>query len=195
MRHQTSLDAAYFEQIFRKSPDPWGFETSAYEQEKYAQTLAALGGKRFKHVLEVGCANGVLTARLAPHCHRLLAIDVSETALLAARERCADLPYVAFERMAFPRQTPAKSAFDLLLLSEVAYYWDDADLQRAAAWISGAMSAAGYLLLVHWTGETDYPQSGDDAVTKLHQMLDGHIDVLRADRHAEYRLDHWRMRA
>ncbi|MFN3473037.1 MAG: class I SAM-dependent DNA methyltransferase [Blastomonas sp.] len=195
MRHQTSLDADYFEQMFRDKPDPWGFETSAYEQAKYARTLKALGDCRFKRALEVGCANGVLTAQLAPSCDRLLAIDVSETALGAARERCRDLPQVAFEQLAFPRQTPEETAFDLLLLSEVAYYWDDADLQRAADWIVGAVAPGGKVLLVHWTGETDYPQSGDDAVEKLYAMLADRIDLVRTDCQPEYRLDLWRMSA
>lgn len=195
MRRQTSLDAEYFEQMFREKPDPWGFETSAYEQAKYANTIKALDGRHFEQALEVGCANGVLTAQLAPMCDRLLAIDVSETALGLARERCRDLPQVTFDRMAFPRQTPEATAFDLLLLSEVAYYWDDDDLQRAADWIAGAAAPGGELLLVHWTGETDYPQTGDGAVQKLHKMLADRIVLVRTDRQVEYRLDLWRMSA
>ncbi len=195
MRHQTSLDADYFEQMFRETPDPWRFETSPYEQAKYAETLAALGGRRFARALEVGCANGVLTAQLAPSCDRLLAIDVSETALGVARARCRELPQVAFERIAFPRQTPAEASFDMVLLSEVAYYWDDGDLQRAADWIAGAVAPGGDVLLVHWTGETDYPQTGDEAVQKLHAMLADRIVLVRTDRQPEYRLDLWRMSA
>lgn len=195
MRHKTSLDADYFEQMFRDKPDPWGFETSPYEQAKYANTLAALGDNRFERALEVGCANGVLTAQLAPCCDRLLAIDVSETALELARKRCADLPQVTFEQLAFPQQTPDETSFDLLLLSEVVYYWDDGDLQRAADWIVGAVAPGGKVLLVHWTGETDYPQSGDEAVQKLYAMLGDRIDLVRSDSQPEYRLDLWRMGA
>ncbi|GGB65784.1 class I SAM-dependent DNA methyltransferase [Blastomonas aquatica] len=195
MRHQTSLDAKYFEQMFRDKPDPWGFETSAYEQAKYARTLEALGDRRFDRALEVGCANGVLTALLAPYCDRLLAIDISETALRLARERCSDLADVAFEQLAFPRQTPEEKSFDLLLLSEVVYYWDDGDLERAAEWIARTVVPGGKVLLVHWTGETDYPQSGDEAVEKLYAMLTDRIDLVRTDRQPEYRLDLWRISA
>lgn len=195
MRHQNSLDADYFEQMFRDTPDPWEFETSAYEQAKYARTLEALGDRRFDRALEVGCANGVLTARLAPLCDRLLAIDVSQTALALARERCRDLAQVAFERLAFPEQTPGGEPFDLLLLSEVVYYWDDGDLRRAADWIAQGVAPGGQVLLVHWTGETDYPQSGDEAVEKLHAMLSDRIDLVRSEREPEYRLDLWRMSA
>lgn len=80
-----------------------------------------------------------------------------------------------------------------LVLSEVAYYWDDADLARASGWIAANVTPGGDILLVHWTGETDYPQSGDAAVAKLWQALEQRIEVLRAERHPEYRLDLWRM--
>lgn len=194
MRHQTTLGAEYFEQMFRDTPDPWGFETRPYERAKYAHTMAALGERHYDRALEVGCANGVLTAQLAPHCGSLLAIDVSATALASARERCRDIAGVAFDNMAFPRETPAEAMFDLLVLSEVAYYWDDADLARAVDWIAAHMAHGGTILLVHWTGETDYPQSGDAAVAKLWHGLEAQIDVLRAERCFKYRLDLWRMR-
>ena len=93
MRRETSIDPEYFEQLYRDKADPWGFETSPYEQAKYARTLAALPANRFT-ALEVGCANGVLTAQLGPRCDALLAVDVSDTALDAARARCADLPHI-----------------------------------------------------------------------------------------------------
>lgn len=195
MRHEHSLDPDYFEGMFRESPDPWDFETSAYEQAKYARTLAALDGRVRDRGFEIGCANGALTARLAPLCRTLLAIDVSETALAAARRRCAALPAISFARMAFPREQPAAAAFDLVLLSEVAYYWDDADIARAGDWLRGGVAPGGDLLLVHWTGDTDYPQSGDGAVDKLRDRLTGRIDIVRADRTPDYRLDLWRMRA
>ena len=38
----TSTDRSYFEQMYRDSDDPWAFETSPYEQRKYAVTVASL---------------------------------------------------------------------------------------------------------------------------------------------------------
>jgi hypothetical protein len=37
-----TADLARFERLYQQSPDPWGYRTSSYEQEKYAATLAAL---------------------------------------------------------------------------------------------------------------------------------------------------------
>jgi predicted TPR repeat methyltransferase len=192
MRRSGSLPPGYFEQMFAADPDPWSFETSAYETAKYDATIAALGGRRYRSAIEIGCANGVLTRRLAPHALSLLAIDVSETALARAAARCGDV-CVAFERRSFPREAP-DGAFDLIVLSEVAYYLDDDDLASAGRWIDGALDRQGDLLLVHWTGETDYPQSADDAVDKLGAAMRTPTVKLRTDRADLYRLDLWRRR-
>lgn len=194
-RHPTSLDPAYFERMFRDSADPWDLESSSYEQGKYDHSIAALQGRTYARGLEVGCAKGVLTHRLAPHCRALLAVDVSETALAAARTRFADQPHVAFERMTFPRQAPSDGGHDLMLLSEVVYYWDDADILRAADWIARHLVPGGDILLVHWTGETDYPQSGDGAVAKLNDALGSAITVMTQEQCPQYRLDLWRVTA
>ncbi|MEG3088793.1 SAM-dependent methyltransferase [Sphingomonas sp. PB4P5] len=191
MRRDRSIEPDWFEALYREQGDPWSFETSAYERAKYDHTLASLPAPRFDTVLEVGCANGVLTERLAPRCGRLLGVDVSETALAAARRRCAALPQVTLERRHLPAEAPP-GCFDLVLLSEVIYYWDSADLAALAAYLQDVVPAGGYVLLVHWTGETDYPKSGDTAVGELRVLLGAAITVALEDRRDEYRLDLWR---
>ncbi|MES2175040.1 MAG: SAM-dependent methyltransferase [Pseudomonadota bacterium] len=194
-RHKTSLGHDYFETMFRATDDPWELGSSAYEQDKYAHSIRALAGRTYGLGLEIGCAKGVLTQSLALHCHALLAIDVSETALEAARARCAMFDHVSFGQMAFPGQAPMGGAFDLTILSEVAYYWDDDDIGRAARWIADHIAPGGDILLVHWTGDTDYPQSGDDAVRKLQAALGSAVTVITAQRMPQYRLDLWRAHA
>jgi len=190
-RHLTSIDPGYFESMFRETSDPWDLETSAYEQAKFEDSIEALSGRRYATGFEVGCAKGVLTVKLAERCAALLAIDVSETALDAARRRTRNLDRVTLGNMAFPRTTP-EGRFDLIVLSEVAYYWDDGDLRRAADWLKSHLMPGGDLLLVHYTGETDYPQSGNEAVTKLSTLFGERIIVLTAHRRPCYRLDLWR---
>lgn len=192
MRPDRSLPPEYFEAMFQGDADPWGLETRDYEAHKFARTIAALDGRRYTQGFEVGCAGGVLTQELAPSCDRLLAVDVSQTALARAIRRCARLPQVRFERMMFPLSAPDLDSADLIVLSEVAYYWDDGDLERAGAWIRTHLSSSGDLLLVHWTGETDYPQTGDGAVEALAKRLDDTVRVVIADRQPQYRLDLWR---
>lgn len=194
MRRERSIDPAYFEALYKDQGDPWHFETSAYEAAKYDATLAALPNERFASALEVGCANGVLTTRLGQRCDALLAVDVSDTALAAARARCADQPNVRVERRRLPTEAPA-GTFDLVLLSEVVYYWDSADIGLLAEYLRTAVLSGGHVLLVHWIGETDYPKSGDDAVAELQVALGEVVSVIRSDRYDAYRLDLWRFGA
>lgn len=192
MRRERSIDPEYFETLYRDQGDPWDFETSPYEAAKYQETLAALPATRFERVLEVGCANGVLTAQLGPRCDALLAADVSKTALAAASARCADQPNIRIEMRRLPAEAPDEQ-FDLVLLSEVVYYWDSADIVKMGAYLDGVVQSGGYVMLVHWIGETDYPKSGDEAVAELHAALGDRVTVERSDRHGAYRLDLWRI--
>lgn len=192
MRPDRSLPPKYFEAMFQGDADPWGLESRTYEAAKFADTVRSLGERQYDSGFEVGCAGGSLTSRLAPLCQSLLAVDVSETALDRARQRCGHLPQVRFEQMIFPQDQPEGLKPDLVVLSEVAYYWDDADLARAADWLRSALAPGGDLLLVHWTGETDYPQTGDGAVESLAKGLGGRVSILAARREPQYRLDLWR---
>ena len=93
--------------------------------------------------------------------------------------------------MAFPQETPDAEVFDLVVLSEVAYYWGLVDLDRASEWLRDRVASGGRIILVHYTGETDYPQSGDEAVETLWSVLSSDFDVELAERREKYRLDLW----
>jgi len=192
MRPDHSLDARYFDDVFTGDDDPWSLASSPYEAAKFDATIAAIDNRRYRSALEIGCAHGVLTARLAPLCDTLTSIDISLRAVQLARSRCAALPNVTITRCSFPAETP-DGAFDLVMLSEVVYYWNDADIERAAAAIRASATPDCRIMLVHWTGDTDYPQTGDAAVTKLRDRLGG-LAVERAERTDAYRLDLWSLR-
>ncbi len=193
MRKNKSLDGAYFEGLYKENEDPWNFATSPYERAKYAHTLAAMGDEPVNLVLEVGCSIGILTEKLAERCEHLVATDISQTALDQARKRCAALQNVAFRRVSSAAESFA-GVFDLIVLSEVAYYWDDADIASVADKLKQALRAGGRILMVHWLGETDYPKSADEAVDGLAARLEGLYAVEVAERNADYRLDLWRWR-
>ena len=182
-----SLPPSYFERIYHRAADPWEFETSEYEAQKYRQTLAALPRQDYKTALEVGCSIGVLTAQLSTRSGSLLGVDVSENALDMARERCASLPNVRFARMQVPDQEP-DGRFDLIVVSEVAYYWQREDLDRAIAMLASHQAPGSHLVLVHHTKPVpDYPLTGD-------QVHDVWLDrpewrVIDQQRHEGYRLD------
>ncbi|HZX83076.1 MAG TPA: SAM-dependent methyltransferase [Reyranella sp.] len=188
-RAGTSLPPLYFEDLYARHADPWQFETSAYETAKYDATLAALPVERFASALEIGCSIGVLTARLAPRCDELLALDVSEQALDRARHRCREMSHIRFEKGRIPQDWP-DGRFDLIMLSEVLYYLDKDDLDRLATRVCLSLVPGGTVLMVHWLGETDYPLSGDVAVEHFTSRLERHpVRTVRQAREPEYRLD------
>ena len=47
----------------------------------------------------------------------------------------------------------------------------------------------GAVVLVHWTGETNYPLSGDEAAALFIQHIGSSCVVERADRYRQFRLD------
>ena len=157
-----TLSPDYFDAVYRANDDPWQFATSPYERDKYAATLAALPKPMYDSAFEIGCSIGVLTGQLATRCRQLLAVDVNEAALKQARQRLTNQPQVRLARMVLPGDFPDES-FDLILLSEVGYYWSMDDLLKAQAKIIDHLHPGGHLLLVHWTPQVyDYPLTGDE---------------------------------
>jgi predicted TPR repeat methyltransferase len=156
----TSTARSYFEQMYAECDDPWQFATSAYEQRKYALTVASLPRSRYHSAFEPGCSIGILSEQLAPRCERLLATDLVIDTLGAAAERLKRFPHVRVEERAIPEQWP-EEIFDLIVLSEVAYYFDEAELLEIMHHIVGSTAQGAHLIAVHWRGETDYPLTGD----------------------------------
>lgn len=184
----TTMPPEHFEDLYRGDPDPWNFASSDYESAKYAATLAALPALRYPAALEVGCSIGVLTEQLAGRCDRLLAIDASATAIGAARARCARLDNVVLSTAAVPNQFP-DGRFELIVLSEMIYYLSVPDVRRLAERCGAAIAADGDILLVHWTGPTNYPLTGDEAAEAFIAAMQPRARPLQHVRKTEYRLD------
>ena len=187
------LDREYFEELYTTSPDPWNFETSDYERAKYRRTLDVLGDRRFRRALEAGASIGVFTQMLARLCDELLAVDVSERAVAAARERLRGLEHVRVERRTLPEEMP-EGPFDLILASEVLYYFPREEMLAMLDAFETILAPGGALLAVHWRRETrTYPLQGDE----VHGLLVAHTTLTLTESVAEpdYRLDLFEARA
>ena len=183
------MGAEYFEQLYAADQDPWDFRTSDYERRKYAATVAAVADLApIGRGLEVGCSIGELTAHLAPLCRELVAIDCSPTAAARARERLAALPQVRVEVRCAPDSLP-EGPFDLIVCSEVLYYWSAPLLRTALGRLRALLAPGGALLAVHWRGPVrHYPLDGRQAHRLLLDECDGLVHA-RSETHPRYLLD------
>ena len=176
-----TLDPAHFRERYGASPDPYGLADRWYEARKYALTAALLPREHYGAAFEPGCSVGVLTAQLASRCDGLLACDAVADAVSSARWRTAGLPGVRVEQRVVPREWPAQS-FDLIVFSELLYYFDDADLNRMLHLGIGALRPGGHLLAVHWRHRApDHPRAGDD----VHAIVAGHPALARLARYRD----------
>jgi cyclopropane fatty-acyl-phospholipid synthase-like methyltransferase len=174
------LAVDYFEKIYAASADPWGFASRWYEARKYALTLAALPNRRYARAFEPGCSIGVLTEQLAARCDHVVAADLVPDVAARARARLIDHPNVEVRALAIPDAWP-EGRFDLIVLSEVVYYLAADGVAALLARIEDSLEVGGHVVAVHWTGETDYPLSGDEA----HALLDAHPTWRQLARYAE----------
>lgn len=157
--HQTVLPEAttkkeYWERFFER-PDPWNY-VSVYEQVKYEQTLS-LVPDGVARTLELACAEGLFTAKLAQKVGFVTAADISSRAIERASERCRDLPNVELRVLDFVEaELPPEQ--DLIVCSEVLYYLDnEASLEQVCRKIAGALKPGGYLVTAHAHLRRDEP--------------------------------------
>jgi predicted TPR repeat methyltransferase len=184
----TSDPAAHFDDLYERSSDPWSYESSDYEREKYARTLAAVPDDRISTALELGCSIGIFTEQLATRCERVLAIDFSERALALAHGRLDALDNVELRLASFPEQAP-DGPWELIVCSEVLYYLQAPALDSAIAWLAEQLRGGACVLVVSWRGPgVDEPFLGDDVHDRLARelarwhSLDGRRDGYRLDR-------------
>ncbi|OZM72096.1 SAM-dependent methyltransferase [Amycolatopsis antarctica] len=185
-----AVPRAYFDRMYAGSPDPWGLAERWYERRKYDCSLAALPRRRYRSGFEPGCSVGVLSARLADRCDRLLAVDPVPAAVGQAADRLAGHPHARAGELTVPGEWP-EERFDLIVVSELAYYLDEDG--RAALWAraAGSLEPDGTLLAVHWRPRVPgYAADGDQVHRELarqesfrwaggHQDPDFLLDVYR----------------
>jgi SAM-dependent methyltransferase len=168
----------YFERMYAAAADPWDFEHRWYDARKHALTEAALPRARYASAFEPGCSTGMLTRRLATRCDALLAVDSVALAVQTTADRLKDQPHVTVARARMPGDWPDRT-FDLIVLSEIAYYFDDDQLLTRAV---ASLAPGGDLVAVHWRREVaEHARTGDE----VHAALAAAPELARLARHVE----------
>ena len=189
--------AAFFQAMFQDSQDPWNFAADTYEQSRYRTILQSLHPHRYRRAFEPGCSVGALTEQLAAICDRVDACDFSQAAVEHARLRCDALPGVKVECASLDDKV-SFADYDLIVLSEIGYYFSPAAWQRHVDDIAVALQPGAILLASHWLGSSkDHVLSGDEVHNMVSHPLLHHE---HGERHPDperggFRLDRWRRRS
>ena len=186
-----TTSSEFFEAKYRDGADPWNFAADAYEQARYRTILAALAPHHYRHAWEPGCSVGVLTQQLASLCDRVDACDFAQAAVEQARARCAGLPGVAVRCASLTDEAPLAD-FDLIVLSEIGYYFKADEWQRQVGRIVSAMQPGATLLAAHWLGRSPDHIQGGDAVHSAflaHPRLQHELGERHEQANSGFRLD------
>jgi SAM-dependent methyltransferase len=101
--------------------------------------------------LEIGCATGQLSAQLRARADNVIGMDASEGALDVARARTDAVEWLLG---AAPNDIPDRQ-FDLVVLSEVAYFLDGPELLATLRAARRQLRPHGEILLANWSAPTD----------------------------------------
>lgn len=187
---------AHFEALYAADEDPWSVRATWYERRKRALLLASLGRERYRSAFEPGCGNGEMSAALAARCERLLACDGAAGAVAAARRRLLDAApgAVRIEQRSLPDGWPDGERFDLIVISELAYYFDAAALADMLARACAMLDPGGELAMCHYLRDFDDRVSATASVHALPGRMPG---MVRAVHHLdqEFLLEVWRKEA
>ena len=143
---------------FGKREDPFSYATTPYEAARLEAMDKALGTGALGTVLEVGCAEGHFTEKLAKRAKRVIALDISTVALERARKR-ASAAFIEADLMTW--EPGVFAPFDAIVLGDVLYYLDrpgvteefTALFARVASWLR----PGGRLLLAHgYAGDKEF---------------------------------------
>jgi SAM-dependent methyltransferase len=187
---------AHFEALYAADEDPWAVRATWYERRKRALLLASLGRERYRSAFEPGCGNGEMSAELALRCERLLACDGAASAVAAARRRLqgAAPGAVRIEQRSLPAQWPQDECFDLVVISELAYYFDLAGVQILLTHACGMLMPGGELALCHYLHDFDDRVSATAAIHALPGQLPGMVRTVQ-HREQDFLLELWRRSA
>lgn len=136
---------------FAPHEDPWSYATDSCHVNRIRREVEMLDAvrrnRRFEKVLEIGCAEGLFTKKLAPLCDTLLAADISKVALARAQHRLQEFGQVQFRHWDL-RVDPIPDVYDLIVIVHaLEYIRNPLHIRRARAKLVDGLRPGGYLLI------------------------------------------------
>ena len=150
-----STETEHYDSLWRRG-DPWQYETSTFEREKYRREISLLDGRRYARALEIGCGAGAFTRLLADLSDEVDALDISPSAIEQARQS-VPLDAVHFQVANVMRWEPlGQRKWDLITLADtiacIGSTYSVLEVACLAATLIGATAPGGRLLLADTYG-------------------------------------------
>lgn len=144
---------AELNQEFESREDPWDYATAPDQVDRIDREVAMLRDvcpqERFDRALEIGCAEGQFTEKLAPLCNSLLAADISSVALGRTRKRLEGQAQMQVQFLKWDlRVDPLPATYDLVVIVHaLEYIRNPLHIRRARARLVKNLRPGGYLLI------------------------------------------------
>jgi predicted TPR repeat methyltransferase len=133
------------EKFFAEAEDPWGYKRNPDHLGRAGEILDILKPRKFKRMLDVGCAEGFITHLIRAAADYRLGIDPSPTAIQRAREEfSAEIDFAVGNLLTFRSDQP----FDLVTITGVLYYVKE-KIEQVYATLDALLEPGGVLLLSH----------------------------------------------
>ncbi len=174
----------HLHRLYAHTDDPWNFDSSDYEQEKFTATCEALSQSYYEIALEIGCGNGALARHLAPRCNRYVGMDAVPRAVGAARQK---VPSAEFAVATYPCPLPLKNC-DLVVLSEFLYFLSPSDIARLCNdLINGSPEAE--ILCITYLGDTEQALQGSESLDLFARGMASTLRLETVKNTSCYRID------
>ncbi len=118
-----------FEKLFQRQTDPWNFQNSAWEKNRFNRVVELVKMIRPKNLLEIGCAEGDLTKELSSFCPNITAVEISPTAIAKAKQKSTTARFINAD-IAQLNHFFDQNEFDLTVATEILYYLTQAEIKK-----------------------------------------------------------------
>lgn len=148
------IDLPGFDRKFAADGDPWRTFSDRDEARKRRAILFGMGPGPIGRVLELAAGNGSNSVALARTALRLDATEGTSSGTDLVRRAIGGAARVRVRQVVLPGRFPG-TTYDAVVVAEVLYYLDPADLAQVARDVAARLRPGGALVLAHH--RVDYP--------------------------------------
>lgn len=183
-----------------EQPDPWAFESSAYERRKYDRQLRAIGERVSSpnRILELGSAEGAFTALLADEFPdaEIHGVELVSEAVERARERVPDESVTFFQADLGEFLEEQTETYDVIIWSETVYYVGAdrslPELHRLVRTVKDRLAANGILCMANIIGQEggyEEPLTRPPIMKAYYQLFVGEFTPLQRASYYEWKAE------